>query len=236
MNSENSQPDNIIYILNNRKKINYFHGDIEKSDYLPEIAYINHKNLSFNEDYDSENKINSRMDSDSEYRMKKKIASMIKKENTKMARNIIDDEELFNNLTNEYKLILSELLADDKVSGQEYISKILDHTDDDLILAMVKNKVVYNFLNRTNKIKIIEKLLKNPWLRKEETKLILEIISKGDRNILDNISLQNRHNLEALNRPPAPEPKFVNDNSNADDYFPGNSKQRNKYDDFLTDY
>src|SRR6185436_13002913 len=45
------------------------------------------------------------------------ITAILKNENCKMIRNIIDDEKLFNSLSNGFKLILSEMLANDKVTG-----------------------------------------------------------------------------------------------------------------------
>jgi hypothetical protein len=197
INPENTQHDNIIYLINLKPNNGNSAPELLPADF----ALHNHE---------------------------KKIVSLIKNENSNMVRNIIDDDDIFSNLSNEYKLILSELLSDDKVSGQKYIAKILDHADDELTLAMVKNKVIYNFLNRENKIKIIKKLLKNPWLPQEETKLILDIIGKNDRNILDNIDFQNKNEQIIENQ-------YREHSSESNNESPYNRK-RNKYDDFLTEF
>jgi hypothetical protein len=163
---------------------------------------------------------------------KKIITAFLKNENTKMAHNIIDDQEIFSTLTNEVKLVLSELLAHDKITGQEYIGKILDNTDDELTLAIVKNKVVYNFLNRNNKIKLIDKLLQNPWLPNEEASIILDIIRKTDRNILDNLNFPAKPPISA-----EPENMYREHSSESNEYFYEKpEKKRNKYDDYLSDY
>ncbi len=231
MNAENNYQDNIIYLIN-LKQNNSANSD--KVDFLPELSHGHHKDVSSKVGHGPEYPIDSLREGvpDSVYRIKKKVSSFIKNENSSMVRNIIDDDDIFSNLSNEYILILSELLAEDKISGQKYIAKIIDNSDDELTLGMVKNKAIYNFLNRENKIKLIKKLLKNPWLPKEETKLILDIIGKNDRKILDNISFQNN---------PVIQEKDNSDNNYREHNSESNDetqfiKKRNKYDDFLTEF
>lgn len=96
--------------------------------------------------------------------------NIIKNENYQMAKNIIDNDNVFNGLNNKYRLILSTLLTQDSDSGQEYISKILDNSNDDFIIFFAKNKALFKKLSRENKNIVIKRLHLNPWLFSDKEK------------------------------------------------------------------
>ncbi|MBC7473220.1 MAG: hypothetical protein H7263_02930 [Candidatus Sericytochromatia bacterium] len=95
---------------------------------------------------------------------KKEMFSVIRSDNISMAKELINDTENFINLNKEYKLVIAEILNNDGLEGQSYIHKMLENSDDELILLLARNKKIYHNLNRDNKAIINKKLLNNPWL------------------------------------------------------------------------
>jgi hypothetical protein len=147
--------------IENNSAVNEQNTLTEKTDVFNDVINL----LTLNSKGKPENQENVSFD--------KKLLTLIKSENLQMISLILDKEELFKNLDNELRFLITEHLSQEKTFGQEYINKILKNSDDELILLIAKNKEIYNNLNRNNRFIIIERLLSSPWITTEETKKVI---------------------------------------------------------------
>lgn len=143
------------------KGINSDHSDQEINRDI-----VNNRDLSYIFENISELESKNLLNIDIKNIKSKEITSFIQDENLSMAKEIINNQDIFSNLNNEYKLVLADVLNNDRINGQKYLHKIIENSDDDLILLIARNKKIYHNLNRENKLIVNAKLLKNPWLTK----------------------------------------------------------------------
>ncbi len=163
--------DGIIHNIENTSAVNEQQNLAENSPILEDIIHL--FTLSPSKE---QSKNFSELSPEKKDENRNKFLSLIKNENLQMICNIIEKEELFKKLNNEFKFVLAEHLSHEKTLGQEYITKILKNSDDELILLIVKNKEIYNNLNRNNRFIVMERLLSSPWISSEETKKMVNFV------------------------------------------------------------
>jgi hypothetical protein len=99
---------------------------------------------------------------------KSNVDYLLKKENIETSKQIISNKDVFNELNNNQKLLIAEIIVKDKGNIQPYLKKIIESADHELVFLIAKNKNIYHNLNSENKKCIKGKLNKNPWINQND--------------------------------------------------------------------